>query len=157
MPTNKRYKRDFKELEARRRRGMRMLEQGASQAAVARELGVSRQTVSAWKQALGDGGRPWQNKPLGRPAGLSAADKAKLVRLLDAGTVAHGFARANWTLSLVGRLIAREFGPAYSTVHVMRLLRGLGYPLQRANADSRAEARSAPDGRGGVPVAVGSD
>jgi DNA-binding XRE family transcriptional regulator len=43
----KRYKRDFKELEARRRRAMRMLARGVTQAKVARACAVSRQTASS--------------------------------------------------------------------------------------------------------------
>jgi transposase len=38
---------------------------------------------------------------------------------------------ALWTLARVGQLIAREFGPQYSTVHVMRLLRELGFSCQK--------------------------
>jgi hypothetical protein len=42
----RRYKRDLRELEVRRRRGMQMLARGAMQAEVARACEVSRQTVS---------------------------------------------------------------------------------------------------------------
>lgn len=43
----KRYKRDLREMELRRRKGMRMLARGVLQAEVARELAVSRQTISS--------------------------------------------------------------------------------------------------------------
>jgi transposase-like protein len=43
-----RYRRDLKGMEARRRRGMRMLQRGVAQADIARTLGVGRQAVSAW-------------------------------------------------------------------------------------------------------------
>lgn len=127
----KRYKRDLKELELRRRRGMRMLKRGVAQAAVARELGVSRQTVSRWNKALSAQAQPWRRKPLGRPGQLPAADKKKLVKLLLAGAVANGFATELWTLSRVALVIGREFGPAYSKVHVMRLLKELGFSCQK--------------------------
>jgi DNA-binding XRE family transcriptional regulator len=51
------HKRDFKELERRRRRGMRLLARGVAQAEVAREVGVSRQTVSVWERARQAGPR----------------------------------------------------------------------------------------------------
>ena len=50
----KRYKRDLKEMELRRRKGMRMLARGVSQAEVARTLDVSRQTTSSWASKLAE-------------------------------------------------------------------------------------------------------
>ena len=61
----KRYKRDFKELERRRRRGMRMLARGVVQAEVARSCEVSRQTVSRWAQMIADDPQAWRRQPLG--------------------------------------------------------------------------------------------
>lgn len=127
----RRYKRDLKEMEARRRRGMRMLKRGIAQAEVARELGVSRQTVSVWARRLADDPQAWRRRPLGKPGGLTAADKRKLAKLLLKGAVANGFPTELWTLARVGKLIAREFGPSYSNVHVMRLLRDLGFSCQK--------------------------
>jgi transposase len=137
----KHYKRDLKELEARRRRGMRLLQRGMSQAAVARELGVSRQTVSSWNRALQEGAEAWRRKTLGRPAGLSPTDKRALLRRLKAGPRANGFAKATWTLASVGQLIAREFGRTYSNVHVMRLLRAMDYAWQPAAGDGEVEPK----------------
>jgi transposase len=62
---------------------------------------------------------------------LSAADKRKLAKLLLKGAVANGFPTELWTLARVGQLIAREFGRQYSLVHVMRLLRELGFSCQK--------------------------
>lgn len=87
----KRYKRDLQEMEARRRRGMRMLKRGIAQAEVARELGVSRQTASTWAWRLADDPQAWRRRPLGKPGGLTAADKRKLAKLLVKGAVANGF------------------------------------------------------------------
>ncbi len=135
----KRYKRDLKEMEARRRRGMRMLKRGIAQAEVARELGVSRQTASTWAKRLADDSQAWRRRPLGKPGGLTAADKRKLAKLLVKGAVANGFPTELWTLARVGKLIAREFGPSYSNVHVMRLLRALGFSCQKP--EKRAQQR----------------
>lgn len=43
----------------------------------------------------------------------------------------NGFPTEVWTLARVGKLIAREFGLSHSIVHVMRLLRELGYSCQK--------------------------
>ncbi|GAB4471046.1 MAG: hypothetical protein OHK0044_13960 [Burkholderiaceae bacterium] len=127
----KRYKRDLQQMQARRRRGMRMLSGGMAQAEVARKLGVSRQTASTWARRVADDPQSWRRRPLGRPGGLTAADKRKLAKLLVQGAVANGFPTELWTLARVGKLIAREFGPSYSNVHVMRLLRELGFSCQK--------------------------
>lgn len=129
--TTKRYKRDLKAMEARRRRGMRMLKRGIAQADIARELLVSRQTVSSWAKRLADDPQAWRRRPLGKPGALTSADKGKLAKLLVKGAVVNGFPTELWTLARVGQLIAREFGPSYSNVHVMRLLRELGFSCQK--------------------------
>jgi transposase len=127
----KRYKRDFKELEARRRRGMRMLARGVVQAEVARVCEVSRQTASSWARRLAQDAQAWRRRPQGRPGVMSAAERAKLGKMIAAGAVANGFATELWTLVRIARLIKREFGHAFSTVHVWRIIRELGLSSQR--------------------------
>ena len=106
---------------------MAMLESGVSQAEVSRKFAVSRQTVSVWNRALAGDPQAWRGRPLGRPPALSADDKDLLTAMLESGGLACGFERDAWTLVRVGALIAREFGPAYSKVHVLRILRQLGF------------------------------
>jgi len=127
----KRYKRDFKELETRRRKGMRLLAQGVAQAEVARRLDVSRQTASSWDARRLEDRHSWRRKTLGRPSRLEAAQRTLLAKRIVAGAVANGFPTELWTLARVAMLIKKEFGLAYSTVHVWRLLRQLGFSSQR--------------------------
>jgi transposase len=127
----KRYKRDFKELEMRRRRGMRMLRRGVTQAEVARACEVSRQTASTWAQALAADPQAWRRKPLGRPGSMGAQEKAKLSKMLVAGAIANGFPTELWTLARIATLIERQFGHSFSGVHVWRILRELGFSNQR--------------------------
>jgi transposase len=156
--TTKEYKRDLAEMESRRRRGMKLLKGGAKQADVARELCVSRQTVSTWNRALAENPRAWQRKALGRPSGLTVADKEKLSRLLADGAMACGFPTAAWSLSRVGKVIAQEFGPKYSNVHVMRLIKRLGFSCARPESVRRqlSSQPAASDWKGGSqwPTAV---
>jgi transposase len=127
----KRYHRDFKELELRRRKGMRMLARGMTQAEVARALDVSRQTTSSWAKKVAEDAQAWRRKPLGRPGSLDAGQKKQLGKALLAGAVANGFPTELWTLARVAKLIERVFGVAYSTVNVWRILRELGFSNQR--------------------------
>ena len=125
------YKRDFKELEQRRRKGMRLLARGLAQAEVARQLSVSRQTVSNWERARQEDAQAWRRKPLGKPGGMSDKERARLAKLIVSGAIACGFPTELWTLARVAALIEREFSRSYSTVHVWRVLRQLGFSSQR--------------------------
>ena len=127
----RRYKRDFKELEMRRRRGMRMLSRGVTQAEVARACEVSRQTASTWAQALANEPQAWRRKPLGRPGSMDVHEKAKLSKMLVDGAIANGFPTELWTLARIATLIERQFGHSFSGVHVWRILRDLGFSNQR--------------------------
>jgi len=127
----KRYKRDFKELEVRRRRGMRMLARGVSQAEVARACEVTRQTAMTWARMLAEDPQAWRRRPLGRPGVFDEKDRARLAKLLLQGAMANGFPTELWTLARVATLIEREFGHAFSISYVWTLLRDLGFSSQR--------------------------
>jgi transposase len=122
-----------KALEQRRLRAGRLLLKGVPQVAVAERVGVAKSTISGWAKRLQDGGLAAlrSRSPLGRPAGLAAAQRAALVKALKAGALAQGFATELWTLPRVRRLITELFGMRYSEPHVWRLLRGLGFTPQR--------------------------
>lgn len=125
-------KRDLKALQRRRLRAARMLEKGVPEAEVARELGVSRQSVNTWASLLAEGGKEaLKSRPLGRPGSFDAAARRKLAGLLKRGACAAGFPTELWTLPRVRSLIANEFGFKYSEVHVWRLLREMGFSCQR--------------------------
>jgi transposase len=127
-------RRDFEGMERRRKRAARMFERGVAQADVARELGVSRQSVSRWyaewqaggTKALKGAGRA------GRMPRLSAAQLRQVERALRRGPRAHGFGTDLWTLDRVAAVIEAETGVAYHPGHVWKLLRDkLGWTRQR--------------------------
>lgn len=103
-----------------------------SQAASARELGVSRTTVAARNQRLQAGGMRQGRRrvPAGRPARLSGQQQKALLRWLKQGARRAGFPTARWTLTRVQQLIAREFGVSYHPKYWGRYLRRLGWSLQ---------------------------
>ena len=126
-------RRDFEALEARRLRAAELLRKGWSQADVAREVGVHRQSVSRWATALGDGGKRKLRASgfRGRRPKLSDRDLKRIERGLRRGPEAMGFSSGLWTLPRVAELIEQECGVEYSIGHVWRVLRGLGWSPQR--------------------------
>lgn len=127
-------KRDLAMMEARRLQGARLLKRGVPQAEVAREVGVSRQSVSAWaKQLSRVNGAVGQlkAKPLGRPRGLEPEQLDALRAMLLKGALAFGFPTELWTIKRVRALVKREFGIAYSHTGGWRVLRSLGFTPQK--------------------------
>jgi transposase len=64
-----------------------------------------------------------------------------LPELLSAGPEAYGFRGDVWTRTRVGTVIKQEYGVSYSDGHVGRLLRRVGWSLQKPEerADQRDE------------------
>lgn len=127
----KRYKRDFKALERRRKKAAQLLAKGMKQADVARALGVSRQSVSVWAKAQEIDVQAWRRKPLGSQPALGQAQRQSLGKLLVRGAQANGFATEVWTLRRIGQLIEREFGIAYGKTNVWLLIKAMGFSCQR--------------------------
>ena len=116
-------KRDFAALERRRMRAARLLERGWKEAAVARRVGVHRQSVNRWAKQLALRKSPRD----GRKPQLSAADLRRIVEGLQRGPEALGYETGLWTSWRVADLIERECGVRYTRVHVWRILRELGW------------------------------
>jgi transposase len=110
-----------------------MFAHGATQAEVARTFGVSAQAASIWycrwrqggEAALGGAGRA------GRRPRLSAAELAAVDQALRKGPEAFGFDTDLWTLDRLAAVIERLTGVRFHPGHVWRLLRRLGWSLQR--------------------------
>jgi len=124
---------DREVLEARRRRAAEMFARGEKQAAIARELRVSRQSVSRWHEEWQRGGMRALKRAQrsGRPSNLSAAQKKKVERSLLKGPVANGYPTDLWTLKRIGEVIERVTGVSYHQGHVWKILQSLGWSLQR--------------------------
>ena len=123
-----------KELERRRRRGARLLAAGHPQAEVARQVGVSRQTVMRWERLRQQGGLEALRRAehFGRPERLSEAQREELVRLPKAGSLAAGFATELWTLP--GILPRPRWCP---------FLGRLGWSVQRPRGQARERDEAA--------------
>src|SRR5215216_7675433 len=128
--------------EGRRLRAFELKQQGWSQQRIADALGVSKGAVSQWMKRARQGGGPQALKrrpPPGATPRLSEDERAKLPELLAQGAEAHGFRGEVWTCERVATVIRREFGVSYHPAHVSRMVRALGFSLQKPQR--RAEQR----------------
>jgi transposase len=120
-------------LERRRLRAARLLEEGFSQAEVARRVGVSPVSVFRWTTKIKKHGvdslrsERWR----GRPQELSKDQQAKIIKALKQGAEAHGWANGLWTLPRVAQLIKQLTGRTYHPGHVWKLLGSWGFSCQR--------------------------
>jgi transposase len=137
--------RDFKALERRRLRAMRLFEKGETQASVARRLGVSRQTALRWAQAWSRDGAEGLRAAgrAGRKAKLSSEQRDQIEQALLEGPAALGYVTELWTLPRIADLIERITGVRYHPGHVWRLLRELGWSLQKPTTRARERNEAA--------------
>lgn len=137
-------RRDFKALERRRLRALRLLDQGLNQSEVARRLGVGQQSVSRWAQQAAQGGIEALHFPgrAGRKPQLSTEQLTQLEQLLLDGPEAHGHPTPLWTCQRVVHLIHKQFGIRYHPGHVWKILVRLGWSPQRPVG--RARQRDEP-------------
>lgn len=128
-----------KEAERRRRRAMTLLDQGQSQAKVARKLGVTASAVCQWAKARRQRGDPaLEAKPHhGRPPKLTARQRARLETLLRRGLRKHGFATELWTLRRVAEVVEKHLGVTYDPSGLWHVLRRMGGSAQKPERRAR--------------------
>ncbi len=131
-------RRDYEHMEERRLHGARLLEDGVSQAEVARQLGVKRQSVHEWAKVMAtEGEKGLARVPTGRKPRLNSVQLGQLAEHLQNGPQAHGYATALWTTERIAKLIYRQFGVRYHRDHVGRLLGQMGWSCQRPTGRAR--------------------
>lgn len=130
--------------EGRRLRALELAEAGWKGIRIAEALGVTRGAVSQWLRAAREGGRDALRRrpPPGATPKLTDEQRARIPALLAMGAEAYGFIGNVWTTKRVATVIRRELGVSYHPAHVSRLLRALGWSLQRPirRASARKEA-----------------
>jgi transposase len=120
--------------EARRLQAAELFAQGRTQAEVARELGVSRQSAHLWHARFAQGGVEALRSrgPTGPDPKLSAAQLVQVEQALLQGARANGFDTDLWTLERVAVVITQLTGVRHHPGHVWVILRHrLGWTLQR--------------------------
>lgn len=100
---------------------------------IARLLKVHRSRVYAWinawneyrEEGLLEGHRS------GRPSMLNEEEKERLEDIVDSGPVAYGFHTGVWTSPMIAQVIQEEFDVHYHPGHVRKLLKQMGFSVQR--------------------------
>ncbi len=130
--------------EGRRLRAWELSQEGWTQAAIAKALGVTKGAVSQWlNKARQEGvGALHSRKAAGPTPRLTAEQRAQLPELLSRGSEAYGFRGDLWTRARVATVVQRTFGVRYSLQQIGRLLRACGWtpqnPIKRAKQRNEA-------------------
>ena len=126
--------------QARRERAAELFAQGRTQAEVARELDVSRQSASRWHAGWeAAGATALQSRgPTGRRPKIPDSALEPIEQALLKGALAQGFATDVWTLDRIAVVIQGLTGVQLSNPSVWRLLRGrLGWSVQRPQGQAK--------------------
>jgi transposase len=118
------------QLAKRRKRGLKLLEQGKSPIEVAERLGVKERSVRRWRQEAKDP-KPKSERRPGRPAHLTGEQLQQLQQELLRGAYAQGYAEDYWTLERIGHLIWEKFGVRYGSSGVWYVMDRLGWSSQK--------------------------
>ena len=120
--------------EGRRLRAWELHRAGWPGRRIAEALGVTPGAVSQWLRRAQEGGgrEALRTKPRsGKQPRLTAEQRAQIPALLTKGAEAHGFIGDVWTTGRVATVIRRSFGVSYHPAHVSRVLRQIGWTLQK--------------------------
>jgi transposase len=125
--------RRLQRLRKRREKAIALFNEGERQAAVAAALRVSRQSVSRWyNDWLNGDARAIQGASrAGRKRRLTKDQVEQIRAKLLQGASAQGYASDLWTLPRVAKLIEAVSSVHYHPGHVWRVLRQMGWSLQR--------------------------
>lgn len=119
--------------EGRRLRAWDLHEQGWPQKQIAIALGVTQGAVSQWiarGRAGGSDALRNRSRPGATPK-LTQQQRERLPALLKRGAQAYGFVGDVWTQARIASVIKREFGVNYHVDHIGRLLRSIGWSVQK--------------------------
>lgn len=118
---------------AQRFHGIILSLEGHTTSEIARVLKVHRSSIPLWIDSWNHHKEEglWEGQRSGRPCQLNPTDREKLCDILDSGPVAYGLETGIWTSPLVGQIIREEFQQDYHPGHVRKLLKQLGYSVQR--------------------------
>ncbi len=106
---------------------------GWKQTKIAQALGVAQGTVSQWLKRARQGGKEaLRRQPAPGPTPkLTPEQRAQLPELLRMGAEYFGFVGDVWTGKRVAQVIEDHFGVQYHPEYIPRLLRKLGWSLQK--------------------------
>ena len=133
-------RRDRQALERRRQQAARLFaKRNVTQAAVARELKVSRMSVSRWHRQWKKSGREALRAAprAGRKPLLKASQLQTVQAALRKGARAHGFSADLWSLPRIVTVIKRVTGVRYHPGHVWKILGAMKWTSQKPEQQAR--------------------
>ena len=121
----------------RRAQALLLVEEGQSQASVARLLHTSAYRVHVWQERFAAEGRAGLvDRPRGgRPHALNEGDRALLEAELEQGPQAYGLPMTIWSIRDLQALLQRERGVQTSVYTVHRAVQALGFRYRRPRHD----------------------
>ena len=119
--------------EWRRLRAWDLWQQGWKQKDIATALGVTKGAVSQWIKRGREGGAQKLRRSIAKGAlpRMSSEQRAQLPELLSQGAEAFGYRGNVWTGQRVAEVIKRVFGISYHRDHCSRILRQIGWSVQK--------------------------
>ena len=133
------------EMEARRLQAIPELTNGASVRALAKQFGVSRQSIYRWGSAVVNGESLKSRTAPGRPSRLTAPDLQKVRTLFHAGPQKAGFDLKRWTQAAFAHAIKEATKVDYHPDHVGRIMHRLGQPKRKKSQQQKAPVSGATD------------
>jgi transposase len=104
-----------------------LTDEGKTQAEICRILGCSTATASRWIQLTKAGlAHQYLDCPVGRPKIVTDEYIEFLQRLLKNSPRDYGYPFKTWTISWLGKHLAKEMGIEVSESHLKRVMRDLG-------------------------------
>ncbi len=104
-----------------------LTDDGKTQAEICRVLGCSTATASRWIQLTKAGlAHKYLDCPVGRPKIVTDEYIEFLQRLLQNSPRDYGYPFKTWTISWLGKHLAKEMGIEVSESHLKRVMRDLG-------------------------------
>jgi len=116
---------------------------GATQAEVARQLGVSRVTAMHWQRIwreAGEAGLLVPSRP-GRRSKLDAEQMRRIDLAIAEAPRTWGFDLDRWSFAAIAALIGKLTGVQYHPRHIGRLLRRMGWSVPPIGSSSHATIR----------------
>lgn len=106
---------------------------GESQPFIAEVTGLPVTTVSDVLRRFEERGvtARYAIKQQGQPHKLRTRDRIKLKRILSGNPQQQGLPFVVWTTKLVQHIVYKKFGVSYVTMHIHRILKSLGFSLQK--------------------------
>ena len=118
---------------------IRLLEEGKSQKAIASLVQCSQGWVSEVKKRhslLGESGLKVKGVAPGNSPKLNKEQLEVFKTELLKGALAHGFDTDNWSRERMKELIQNKFGVSFHVSHLSKLMRQLGFSLQKPQSKS---------------------